>query len=150
MEGTRKLECLCDHYELCRDEILHLLERTKGISKDEFIEEYQAILDRYSIVKIDAKDPFKEKAIYMAECVYGDPYEIRVMKCCVEINAIIAEQIRLRNYSLEYTRNIKNKLEIYLNIFERRKYMLLPIVPHVKQKILNAIAIFVEEYINCC
>ena len=121
----RNIERVCDRYELATTEIIALFDELLDtlLTKEEFTEKYRYILECYSLVKIDTIDPFREEASALADSIFQnfDFREIYAIKCCIEIMAIIAEQIKLRQYSLDYVKEVPKKLSIYIGIYIRRK-----------------------------
>ena len=121
-DKPKVLEKLCDCLEASREDVVKLLQQQyhRKEPKEVFIEKVGKLFESYSKLKIDIKQPFLEEAQVIGGLCDHDKQILINYKHALEITVIIAEQIRLRNYSLEYVEKIPEKLQIYINIHARR------------------------------
>lgn len=129
-EKRKVLEDFCDSIELSKDELVEAIntylnyryanpefrQAEKALKlKESFEQQLREIYDKYSLRKIDSP-------IYDVN-LYGICEKRVFLYCsefCIIMFSIVAEQIRLRNYNLEYVGKIPDKFHIYLNIYRKR------------------------------
>ena len=119
-EKTKVLERICDGIELCKEDILECIDNARDFTKDEFTERLRQIFECYQVSKLDVEKPFYEEALIASNIYNEDDVTLSIARYCFIEFTIVAEQIRLRNYSLDYVNSIPEKVLVYIKIYEKR------------------------------
>lgn len=141
-DKSKALETICDGFEYSKEEIVSLLSKQLKTPspKEKFTEEIRQIFESYQICKIDEKHPFLSSAEEIGNLTLDSQY-VSIFLICFKIYVIIAEQIRLRNYDLNYTTKVTEKAPIYIKIYEKRYGL-------IENKIKTLISILLTMTIN--